>query len=294
MQEFEHKTYSKPRDLFDDACLLIAKELEAFGFTYSKSQASIKKKDKLLNYSINFFSSYRNYIDEENGRVIMEFYCAILHKKEIIFRLTRKELRSEIHRFQIFDSKTFGIDYSKIEEIINFIKKHYLPIVNALQENPNHYLGEIAKTPVARFDDYGFKYEDSILKIFDREDLQEIFDENVKLFKSKIPEENRRTYKKHILPKFRLSVFENEDPEKHLQLLKSVWTKTNFEKFLPEFHDDYQKVFEAFSKTSAQNTKDWWINFFILLNACKDYITDSELKEKANALIIKFHEALKN
>ena len=149
-----NNTYDKPRDMFDDACLLIFQSLEEYGFQFSKSQAKIKKKSKLLTYTISFYSSHYNYIYEDKGHVVMEFDCTIRDKGgDIIFSLNQKELRSEIHRFELFDSETRTLDLKQIENSNKFIKTHFLPVVFAIQNDVNAFLENMINQPVARFED---------------------------------------------------------------------------------------------------------------------------------------------
>jgi hypothetical protein len=280
--EIINKTYDKPRDMFDDACMLIACHLEKYGFKYSKSQAKIKKQDKLFSYNISFFSSYRNCIVGNEGHVVMEFYCSIRDKEEIIFRLNQKELRSETHRFELFDNETGKMDMKQVEKSNEFIKKHFLPVVFAIQKDINTFLENIAKQPVARFDDYGFKYEKRFFEIFNRQDLTEIYDKKIEEFNNKQAEDNDSRFKKYLLQNFDKSKLENISISELQKTLQKFWSSSNMEKKMDKIYFEVKlKRFEILSKNNISDKIDWLIEYYVLLCSFKDYIENEKLKEQS-------------
>lgn len=288
--ELSNKTYNKPREMFDDACLLIASKLEEYGFSYSKSQARIKKKDKLFTYNISFYSSHYNYIGEEKGHVVMEFYCTIEHKKDIIFRLNQKELRSEIHRFEIFDNKTKNIDFKQIEKSNEFIKTYFLPIVLSIQTDINSFLENIINQPVARLDDYGFRFEPKFFELLNREDLLEKYKIKIEEFNNNLAINNRTRFKKYITLRFKNKDWEQFDIDELWTKLQGCWATADFTKFNKLYFDDYNILFENLAKKDVSDKADWLINYYILISACKDYIGDEKLKEKAFSICNRFLE----
>ena len=288
--EFINKTYNKPREIFDDACILIASQLEEYGFTYSKSQANIKKKDKLFTYNISFYSSHYNYISEEKGHVVMEFICTIEHKKDIIFSINQKELMSEVHHFEIFDNKTKTIDFKQIEKSNEFIKTHFLPVVLSIETDANSFLEKVINQPIARLDDYGFRFEPKFLEIFNREDLQEKYERKMEEFENNRAIDNRIRFKKYIALRFENKDWEQFDIDDLWTTLQECWTKTDFTQFNKLYYDDYNVLFENVAKKDVSDKADWLINYYILINACSDYIGNEKLKEKAFSICNRFLE----
>ncbi len=284
------KTYNKPREMFDDACLLLACKMEEYGFKYSKSQAKIKKKDKLFTYNISFYSSHFNYISEEEGHVVMEFFCTIMYKNDIIFRLSQKELRSETYRFEIFDNETKNIDLKQIEKSNEFIKTYFLPVVHSVQTDVNSFLENMVNQPVARFDVYGFKYEPKFLEVFDREDLLEKYESKIEEFNSNQAINNRTRFKKYITSCFENKDWEQFDVDDLWTTLQKCWTTIDSTKFNKLYYDDYNLLFEDLAKIDISDRADWLIDYYILICACKDYIEDDKLKEKAISICNKFLE----
>lgn len=291
--EIINKTYNKPREMFDDACLLIANQLEEYGFKYSKSQASIKKKDKLLTYKMKFCSSHYNYICEDKGHVVMEFFCVIEYKGDIIFLINQKDLRSEMHRFEIFDNETKKIDLKQIEKIEEFINNHFLPVVFAIQTDTNSFLENMANQPIARYDDYGFEYKSKFFEIFNREDLIEKYENKIEEFNNNQAVDNRKRFRKYLLPIFGKIKLEEFDINDLWTILQKSWSSTNFTKFKKPCYEDYNKEFERLSKMNISDKADWLIDYYIILIFCNNYIGDENLKEQALHIIKKFQTAFR-
>ena len=287
--EIINRTYSKPRDMFNDACLLIASQLEEYGFKYSKSQATIKKKDKLLTYMISFYSSHYNYIYESEGHVVMEFYCTIKKKDNIIFRLNQKELRSETHRFELFDKKTRKLDLKQIGNINKFIKTHFLPIVSAIKNDANTFLENVANQPIARFDDYGFCYEQEILEIFNRQDLLEKYDNKRVEFKNKEIKADKIRFKKFVLQKLEKNKLEKFNVCELQKVLQKYWVSSNLKNNISElYYEDSKERFEKLSENEIKDKTDWLIEYYILMCSCKDYIEDEKIKKQAFDFVEQF------
>ena len=291
--EIINKTYEKPRDMFDDACLLIVEQLEEYGFKYSKSQATIKKKDKLLTYTISFFSSHYNYINENNGHVVMEFYCTIEDRnKDIIFRLNQKELRSEKHRFELFDNETRKLDLKQVENVNEFIKTHFLPVVFAIQNDVEAFLENIVDKPIARFDDYGFQYGKKIFEIFNRQDLIEQYDSKINEFNDNKVEDNSYRFKKYLLQRFdkdRLNELNTCEFQTTLQML---WSLSSAK--LKICYEDEKKRFEKLSKDDFLEKIDWLVEYYMLLTSCVNNIEDKNIREQMFEYMEQFKKCFKN
>ena len=277
-----NKTYNKPRDMFDEACLLIFESLEEYGFQFSKSQAKIKMKSKLLAYTISFYSSHYNYIDEDEGHVLMEFDCTISDKGgDIIFHLNQKELRSEIHRFELFDNETKTLDLKQIENTSEFINTHFLPVVFAIQNDVNAFLENMVNQPIARFEDYGFQYDKKIFEIFNRQDLIEKYDKKIEEFNNQRAENDKFRFKKHLLLNFERGKLNELSIDELKSTLQKFHSSANYEAMLKTYFDWHEKLFEKLSKNDILDKTDWLIDYYMFLTSCVDLLEDEEIRNQA-------------
>jgi hypothetical protein len=289
-----NKKYERPRDMFEAACLLIVEQLEEYGFKYSKSQASIKKKDKLFVYEIYFGSSRYNYIYENEGHVVMTFCCRIIDKqKNAVFYVSPRELRSLEVRYELFDNANGTIDLKQVEIIKEFIKNHFLTVVFAIEIDVSSALEAAAENPNEDFEDYFFMYYDKFFTNFNRHDLIAKYNEKIAEAKAKKPEIDKMFFKKYLSLRFDYDKLSKFCVEELKPTLQKFYSSTNYEEWIEGYYDAHKKLFEKLSNSEASDKNDWLTDYYSFLCYCSDSIKDNDIRNHANEIKGRFLKCFK-
>jgi hypothetical protein len=200
VEDMFNKIYSIPGEVYTNACIIISDKLIQYGFKYLKSRSEIKKTDKKLVYLISFYSSNYNYINQEEGHVVLGMGCFIKNRGNghNLYTVMQRTLMG-IYEYELY--KNGKIDKQSIDTANNFIENRFLPVMFEIENNINNLLEKICKSPAGTFDDYRYRYEKEIFEIFGRNDLLNEYEEKMDEYERNKIKRQENDYQKYLASK---------------------------------------------------------------------------------------------
>ncbi|EAC3453859.1 hypothetical protein AFR91_14170 [Listeria monocytogenes] len=195
------KTYTKPSELYHDACLEICTQIKETGFKFVKSQKVIKKQTPLFIFEVCFESSHLNRIDsyENEGQVSLQFGCFIFDKKtkQDLFYISPRTLMG-LADYELF-APGGKINTDAINDIVGFINDKFIPVVKMIASDPQTLLELYSKQPEMHYDNYLYICKRDLFLLFERADLLPVYDAYMEKYKQDASRNKRQRWKKYLL-----------------------------------------------------------------------------------------------
>ncbi|EAC8432753.1 hypothetical protein [Listeria monocytogenes] len=283
------KTYTKPSELYHDACLEICTQIKETGFKFIKSQKVIKKQTPLFIFEICFESSHLNRIDSyvNEGHVSLQFGCFIFDKKtkQDLFYISPRTLMG-LADYELF-APGGKINTDAINEVVGFINDKFIPVVKMIASNPQTLLELYSKQPKMHYDNYLYICEKELFLFFERTDLLADYDAYMEKYKQEASQSKRQRWKKYLLTEIDFSLSEMAKSES-IQLLEEI-SKLMKKRAELKGMELLMKSFDYLIHNKYDSNQEWLVEYYMFIVESSEFIQDKDIKQKIGEQMSKLH-----
>ncbi|EAF5413716.1 hypothetical protein C3C52_08740 [Listeria monocytogenes] len=283
------KTYTKPSELYHDACLEICTQIKETGFKFVKSQKVIKKQTPLFIFEVCFESSHLNRIDsyENEGQVSLQFGCFIFDKKtkQDLFYISPRTLMG-LADYELF-APGGKINTDAINDIVGFINDKFIPVVKMIALDPQTLLELYSKQPEMHYDNYLYICKRDLFLLFERADLLPVYDAYMEKYKQDASRNKRQRWKKYLLTEIDFSDSKMEKSESILLLdeISKIMTEQVEVKELKLL----DKTFDYLIHHKYDSNQEWLVEYYMFIVESSEFIHDKAIKQKIGEQMSKIH-----
>ncbi|EAC5507230.1 hypothetical protein SD234_000609 [Listeria monocytogenes] len=283
------KTYTKPSELYHDACLEICTQIKETGFKFVKSQKVIKKQTPLFIFEVCFESSHLNRIDsyENEGQVSLQFGCFIFDKKtkQDLFYISPRTLMG-LADYELF-APGGKINTDAINDIVGFINDKFIPVVKMIASDPQTLLELYSKQPEMHYDNYLYICKRDLFLLFERADLLPVYDAYMEKYKQDASRNKRQRWKKYLLTEIDFSDSKMEKSESILLLdeISKIMTEQVEVKELKLL----DKTFDYLIHHKYDSNQEWLVEYYMFIVESSEFIHDKAIKQKIGEQMSKIH-----
>lgn len=283
------KTYTKPSELYHDACLEICTQIKETGFKFIKSQKVIKKQTPLFIFEICFESSHLNRIDSyvNEGHVSLQFGCFIFDKKtkQDLFYISPRTLMG-LADYELF-APGGKINTDAINEVVGFINDKFIPVIKMIASNPQTLLELYSKQPKMHYDNYLYICEKELFLFFERTDLLADYDAYMEKYKQEASQSKRQRWKKYLLTEIDFSLSEMAKSES-IQLLEEI-SKLMKKRAELKGMELLMKSFDYLIHNKYDSNQEWLVEYYMFIVESSEFIQDKDIKQKIGEQMSKLH-----
>ncbi|EBF5842068.1 hypothetical protein FH027_13975 [Listeria monocytogenes] len=283
------KTYTKPSELYHDACLEICTQIKETGFKFVKSQKVIKKQTPLFIFEVCFESSHLNRIDsyENEGQVSLQFGCFIFDKKtkQDLFYISPRTLMG-LADYELF-APGGKINTDAINDIVGFINDKFIPVVKMIASDPQTLLELYSKQPEMHYDNYLYICKRDLFLLFERADLLPVYDAYMEKYKQDASRNKRQRWKKYLLTEIDFSDSKMEKSESIL-LLDEI-SKIMMEQVEVKELKLLDKTFDYLIHHKYDSNQEWLVEYYMFIVESSEFIHDKAIKQKIGEQMSKIH-----
>ncbi|EAD9073960.1 hypothetical protein FFC00_09785 [Listeria monocytogenes] len=283
------KTYTKPSELYHDACLEICTQIKETGFKFVKSQKVIKKQTPLFIFEVCFESSHLNRIDsyENEGQVSLQFGCFIFDKKtkQDLFYISPRTLMG-LADYELF-APGGKINTDAINDIVGFINDKFIPVVKMIASDPQTLLELYSKQPEMHYDNYLYICKRDLFLLFERADLLPVYDAYMEKYKQDASRNKRQRWKKYLLTEIDFSDSKMEKSESIL-LLDEI-SKIMAEQVEVKELKLLDKTFDYLIHHKYDSNQEWLVEYYMFIVESSEFIHDKAIKQKIGEQMSKIH-----
>ncbi|EAE6828083.1 hypothetical protein BHS35_04475 [Listeria monocytogenes] len=283
------KTYTKPSELYHDACLEICPQIKETGFKFVKSQKVIKKQTPLFIFEVCFESSHLNRIDsyKNEGQVSLQFGCFIFDKKtkQDLFYISPRTLMG-LADYELF-APGGKINTDAINDIVDFINDKFIPVVKMIALDPQTLLELYSKQPEMHYDNYLYICKRDLFLLFERADLLPVYDAYMEKYKQDASRNKRQRWKKYLLTEIDFSDSKMEKSESILLLdeISKIMTEQVEVKELKLL----DKTFDYLIHHKYDSNQEWLVEYYMFIVESSEFIHDKAIKQKIGEQMSKIH-----
>ncbi|EHZ2231883.1 hypothetical protein K5L91_001787 [Listeria monocytogenes] len=283
------KTYTKPSELYHDACLEICTQIKETGFKFVKSQKVIKKQTPLFIFEVCFESSHLNRIDsyENEGQVSLQFGCFIFDKKtkQDLFYISPRTLMG-LADYELFASGG-KINTDAINDIVGFINDKFIPVVKMIASDPQTFLELYSKQPEMHYDNYLYICKRDLFLLFERADLLPVYDAYMEKYKQDASRNKRQRWKKYLLTEIDFSDSKMGKSES-IRLLDEI-SKIMAEQVEVKELKLLDKTFDYLIHHKYDSNQEWLVEYYMFIVESSEFIHDKAIKQKIGEQMSKIH-----
>ncbi|EKF1560717.1 hypothetical protein OX521_000656 [Listeria monocytogenes] len=283
------KTYTKPSELYHDACLEICTQIKETGFKFVKSQKVIKKQTPLFIFEVCFESSHLNRIDsyENEGQVSLQFGCFIFDKKtkQDLFYISPRTLMG-LADYELF-APGGKINTDAINDIVGFINDKFIPVVKMIASDPQTLLELYSKQPEMHYDNYLYICKRDLFLLFERADLLPVYDAYMEKYKQDASRNKRQRWKKYLLTEIDFSDSKMEKSES-IRLLDEI-SKIMAEQVEVKELKLLDKTFDYLIHHKYDSNQEWLVEYYMFIVESSEFIHDKAIKQKIGEQMSKIH-----
>ncbi|EAG1700116.1 hypothetical protein BBW78_01045 [Listeria monocytogenes] len=283
------KTYTKPSELYHDACLEICTQIKETGFKFVKSQKVIKKQTPLFIFEVCFESSHLNRIDsyENEGQVSLQFGCFIFDKKtkQDLFYISPRTLMG-LADYELF-APGGKINTDAINDIVGFINDKFIPVVKMIALDPQTLLELYSKQPEMHYDNYLYICKRDLFLLFERADLLPFYDAYMEKYKQDASRNKRQRWKKYLLTEIDFSDSKMGKSES-IRLLDEI-SKIMAEQVEVKELKLLDKTFDYLIHHKYDSNQEWLVEYYMFIVESSEFIHDKAIKQKIGEQMSKIH-----
>ncbi|EAC3818634.1 hypothetical protein ACSG3G_000125 [Listeria monocytogenes] len=283
------KTYTKPSELYHDACLEICTQIKETGFKFVKSQKVIKKQTPLFIFEVCFESSHLNRIDsyENEGQVSLQFGCFIFDKKtkQDLFYISPRTLMG-LADYELF-APGGKINTDAINDIVGFINDKFIPVVKMIASDPQTLLELYSKQPEMHYDNYLYICKRDLFLLFERADLLPVYDAYMEKYKQDASRNKRQRWKKYLLTEIDFSDSKMGKSES-IRLLDEI-LKIMAEQVEVKELKLLDKTFDYLIHHKYDSNQEWLVEYYMFIVESSEFIHDKAIKQKIGEQMSKIH-----
>ncbi|EAE7767051.1 hypothetical protein ACD000_000858 [Listeria monocytogenes] len=283
------KTYTKPSELYHDACLEICTQIKETGFKFVKSQKVIKKQTPLFIFEVCFESSHLNRIDsyENEGQVSLQFGCFIFDKKtkQDLFYISPRTLMG-LADYELF-APGGKINTDAINDIVGFINDKFIPVVKMIASDPQTLLELYSKQPEMHYDNYLYICKRDLFLLFERADLLPVYDAYMEKYKQDASRNKRQRWKKYLLTEIDFSDSKMEKSQS-IRLLDEI-LKIMAEQVEVKELKLLDKTFDYLIHHKYDSNQEWLVEYYMFIVESSEFIHDKAIKQKIGEQMSKIH-----
>ncbi|EIZ3606272.1 hypothetical protein ABZY26_000641 [Listeria monocytogenes] len=283
------KTYTKPSELYHDACLEICTQIKETGFKFVKSQKVIKKQTPLFIFEVCFESSHLNRIDsyENEGQVSLQFGCFIFDKKtkQDLFYISPRTLMG-LADYELF-APGGKINTDAINDIVGFINDKFIPVVKMIASDPQTLLELYSKQPEMHYDNYLYTCKRDLFLLFERADLLPVYDAYMEKYKQDASRNKRQRWKKYLLTEIDFSDSKMGKSES-IRLLDEI-SKIMAEQVEVKELKLLDKTFDYLIHHKYDSNQEWLLEYYMFIVESSEFIHDKAIKQKIGEQMSKIH-----
>ncbi|EAV9810340.1 hypothetical protein FFC14_01450 [Listeria monocytogenes] len=283
------KTYTKPSELYHDACLEICTQIKETGFIFVKSQKVIKKQTPLFIFEVCFESSHLNRIDsyENEGQVSLQFGCFIFDKKtkQDLFYISPRTLMG-LADYELF-APGGKINTDAINDIVGFINDKFIPVVKMIASDPQTLLELYSKQPEMHYDNYLYICKRDLFLLFERADLLPVYDAYMEKYKQDASRNKRQRWKKYLLTEIDFSDSKMGKSES-IRLLDEI-SKIMAEQVEVKELKLLDKTFDYLIHHKYDSNQEWLVEYYMFIVESSEFIHDKAIKQKIGEQMSKIH-----
>ncbi|EAF5219612.1 hypothetical protein G6R46_002323 [Listeria monocytogenes] len=283
------KTYTKPSELYHDACLEICTQIKETGFKFVKSQKVIKKQTPLFIFEVCFESSHLNLIDsyENEGQVSLQFGCFIFDKKtkQDLFYISPRTLMG-LADYELF-APGGKINTDAINDIVGFINDKFIPVVKMIASDPQTLLELYSKQPEMHYDNYLYICKRDLFLLFERADLLPVYDAYMEKYKQDASRNKRQRWKKYLLTEIDFSDSKMGKSES-IRLLDEI-LKIMAEQVEVKELKLLDKTFDYLIHHKYDSNQEWLVEYYMFIVESSEFIHDKAIKQKIGEQMSKIH-----
>ncbi|EAC4663481.1 hypothetical protein AC260_04455 [Listeria monocytogenes] len=283
------KTYTKPSELYHDACLEICTQIKETGFKFVKSQKVIKKQTPLFIFEVCFESSHLNRIDsyENEGQVSLQFGCFIFDKKtkQDLFYISPRTLMG-LADYELF-APGGKINTDAINDIVGFINDKFIPVVKMIASDPQTLLELYSKQPEMHYDNYLYICKRDLFLLFERADLLPVYDAYMEKYKQDASRNKRQRWKKYLLTEIDFSDSKMGKSES-IRLLDEI-SKIMAEQVEVKELKLLDKTFDYLIHHKYDSNQEWLVEYYMFIVESSEFIYDKAIKQKIGEQMSKIH-----
>ncbi|EIS8276657.1 hypothetical protein L0388_000408 [Listeria monocytogenes] len=283
------KTYTKPSELYHDACLEICTQIKETGFKFVKSQKVIKKQTSLFIFEVCFESSHLNRIDsyENEGQVSLQFGCFIFDKKtkQDLFYISPRTLMG-LADYELF-APGGKINTDAINDIVGFINDKFIPVVKMIASDPQTLLELYSKQPEMHYDNYLYICKRDLFLLFERADLLPVYDAYMEKYKQDASRNKRQRWKKYLLTEIDFSDSKMGKSES-IRLLDEI-SKIMAEQVEVKELKLLDKTFDYLIHHKYDSNQEWLVEYYMFIVESSEFIHDKAIKQKIGEQMSKIH-----
>ncbi|ECP9717635.1 hypothetical protein FXK27_00640 [Listeria monocytogenes] len=283
------KTYTKPSELYHDACLEICTQIKETGFKFVKSQKVIKKQTPLFIFEVCFESSHLNRIDsyENEGQVSLQFGCFIFDKKtkQDLFYISPRTLMG-LADYELF-APGGKLNTDAINDIVGFINDKFIPVVKMIASDPQTLLELYSKQPEMHYDNYLYICKRDLFLLFERADLLPVYDAYMEKYKQDASRNKRQRWKKYLLTEIDFSDSKMGKSES-IRLLDEI-SKIMAEQVEVKELKLLDKTFDYLIHHKYDSNQEWLVEYYMFIVESSEFIHDKAIKQKIGEQMSKIH-----
>ncbi|EBB5845983.1 hypothetical protein MY43_02950 [Listeria monocytogenes] len=283
------KTYTKPSELYHDACLEICTQIKETGFKFVKSQKVIKKQTPLFIFEVCFESSHLNRIDsyENEGQVSLQFGCFIFDKKtkQDLFYISPRTLMG-LADYELF-APGGKINTDAINDIVGFINDKFIPVVKMIASDPQTLLELYSNQPEMHYDNYLYICKRDLFLLFERADLLPVYDAYMEKYKQDASRNKRQRWKKYLLTEIDFSDSKMGKSES-IRLLDEI-SKIMAEQVEVKELKLLDKTFDYLIHHKYDSNQEWLVEYYMFIVESSEFIHDKAIKQKIGEQMSKIH-----
>ncbi|ECB9828943.1 hypothetical protein FL859_07360 [Listeria monocytogenes] len=283
------KTYTKPSELYHDACLEICTQIKETGFKFVKSQKVIKKQTPLFIFEVCFESSHLNRIDsyENEGQVSLQFGCFIFDKKtkQDLFYISPRTLMG-LADYELF-APGGKINTDAINDIVGFINDKFIPVVKMIALDPQTLLELYSKQPEMHYDNYLYICKRDLFLLFERADLLPVYDAYMEKYKQDASRNKRQRWKKYLLTEIDFSD-SKMGKSQSIRLLDEI-SKIMAEQVEVKELKLLDKTFDYLIHHKYDSNQEWLVEYYMFIVESSEFIHDKAIKQKIGEQMSKIH-----
>ncbi|EKZ0804517.1 hypothetical protein RBL10_000783 [Listeria monocytogenes] len=283
------KTYTKPSELYHDACLEICTQIKETGFKFVKSQKVIKKQTPLFIFEVCFESSHLNRIDsyENEGQVSLQFGCFIFDKKtkQDLFYISPRTLMG-LADYELF-APGGKINTDAINDIVGFINDKFIPVVKMIASDLQTLLELYSKQPEMHYDNYLYICKRDLFLLFERADLLPVYDAYMEKYKQDASRNKRQRWKKYLLTEIDFSDSKMGKSES-IRLLDEI-SKIMAEQVEVKELKLLDKTFDYLIHHKYDSNQEWLVEYYMFIVESSEFIHDKAIKQKIGEQMSKIH-----
>lgn len=283
------KTYTKPSELYHDACLEICTQIKETGFKFVKSQKVIKKQTPLFIFEVCFESSHLNRIDsyENEGQVSLQFGCFIFDKKtkQDLFYISPRTLMG-LADYELF-APGGKINTDAINDIVGFINDKFIPVVKMIASDPQTLLELYSKQPEMHYNNYLYICKRDLFLLFERADLLPVYDAYMEKYKQDASRNKRQRWKKYLLTEIDFSDSKMGKSES-IRLLDEI-SKIMAEQVEVKELKLLDKTFDYLIHHKYDSNQEWLVEYYMFIVESSEFIHDKAIKQKIGEQMSKIH-----